>query len=123
MSEDRARAERLLSGDEDRPGIRPAVNFADHSYPAFSAKQMVDFALAFASEREAIGRAAGREEERRRCAGIADGLTRIAESAKHHVDPLPCDTNEAWRRVQDGAIDIATAIRSPLPVDGGKDGA
>jgi len=46
---ERARAERLLKGDEDTPGVRPAVAYADHSYPAYSARQMVDFALSFSA--------------------------------------------------------------------------
>jgi len=44
----RLAAEMLDGHPEDGGGIRPAVVFADHSYPAFSRKQMIDFAVAFA---------------------------------------------------------------------------
>lgn len=51
------------------------------------------------------------DAEIERAAQVADGLTRVAGSAKRHVHPLAIDTNEAWRRVEDAGLDVATAIR------------
>lgn len=51
-------------------------------------------------------------------AKVADDLASIAERGKLHPQPLPIDTNEAWRRVEDACRDISAAIR--LLSQGGK---
>jgi len=104
MTDPMERAREVLDGDEGVPGIRPAVTYADHSYPAYSRQQMLDFAVKIAAEQ----RAAGRDE----AAKVADDLARVAARAKDQPQPLPCDTAEAWRRVEDAALDIAAAIRA-----------
>ena len=53
-----------------------------------------------------------RAGERERAAKVADAFAGyIGDQASHPV-PLPIDTNEGWRRVRDGALDIAQSIRN-----------
>lgn len=44
-------------------------------------------------------------------ARVAEGLVAIARASKSHPHPLQIDTNEGWRRLEDGAQDIVDAIR------------
>ena len=45
-------------------------------------------------------------------ANTAENFAAAMNAMRTHPDPLPIDTNEGWRRVMDGALDIASAIRN-----------
>lgn len=54
--------------------------------------------------------------ERERCAVVAEHFADFVGAQKAHPQPLAIDTNEGWRRVQDGALDVSAAIRKgPTP--------
>lgn len=52
-----------------------------------------------------------RADQVERDAKVAEEFAAAIGTQKSHPKPLPIDTNEGWRRVQDAALDIATAIR------------
>jgi len=49
---------------------------------------------------------------REACAKVADAFAGYIGDQASHPQPLPIDTNEGWRRVRDGALDIAQSIRN-----------
>ena len=53
-----------------------------------------------------------RAEALEEAAKVAEDFAAAMNAIRAHPDPLPIDTNEGWRRVMDGAIDVATAIRA-----------
>ena len=53
-----------------------------------------------------------RADERERAAKVADAFAGYIGDQASHPQPLPIDTNEGWRRVRDGALDIAQSIRN-----------
>lgn len=110
MSEDRALIDLLR-----REGTYSGVWFAEH---LLSAADRLEAAATLSSEREAIGRAAGRED----AAKVAD---QVAEECRDDLRVGLHD--ERSRAVLDGyigaAVSIANQARAALPVDGGKDGA
>jgi len=100
MTDPMERAREVLDGDEGVPGIRPAVTYADHSYPAYSRQQMLDFAVKIAAEQ----RAAGRKEALMEAAQLAqDWSPEITGDVI--ADHRPVDGEEA-------CVGIATAIRA-----------
>lgn len=75
---------------------------------SLSAKDAEDFACAAIDAFEAEIRA----DERERAAKVADAFAGYIGDQASHPQPLPIDTNEGWRRVRDGALDIAQSIRN-----------
>lgn len=69
---------------------RPAVVFADHSYPAYSAKQMRDYALA---SRSTVTPAAGVEERARELLAASDVEAFVREEMRDGWDEICSDTN------------------------------
>ena len=53
-----------------------------------------------------------RAEVWERAAKVADAFAGYIGDQASHPKPLPIDTNEGWRRVRDGALDIAQSIRN-----------
>ncbi len=60
-----------------------------------------------------------REEALREAAEIANGLAKVASALKLK-EGVPCNTCEAWRRVEDGAEDIRDEILSLITGGGGR---
>lgn len=77
----------------------------------YSAEAIVAHRLAFSTPA-----ASDVAQMREACAKVAKDFAAAIATQKTHPDPLPIDTNEGWRRVEDAALDIADAIAAlPLP--------
>ena len=107
------RAGKMLHGDaEDNNGIRPSVTYADHSFPAFSKSQMIEFALAFAATIAAEADAAAIE----RAAGVVMEIARLLNASSRMAYKDGNRTAAAQYRAQEVQCEsIATAIRASQP--------
>jgi len=103
---------RLLHGDEDTPGIRPSVIFADHSYPAYSANQMASFAalVCEASMKREAALVEGLAALERRATDLYRG---IAPGGNYGTDHGGIARQENTFADNDEVIEAARALLTP----------